>query len=189
MKTKVANQKPHAERKGEPKLRRTRNKPKVRLIRSPRGRIQKLFINGRIERVNLGHGIDPETCAFLPILNQIVVISNVESEVRCYAKPLKSEESGYEILTFSEDEVIDSQEAERRLKLTTNAVKGLKFNECALNCAEVREKYLQNLHVRNLNNACDERETAPKLFIRYGDRLTWKNEQRRSGELVEYRSK
>lgn len=175
MKTEVAK-KLHAGSNGEPKLRRTQNKPKVRLIRSPRGRIQKLFINGRIERVNLGHNVDPETCAFLPILNQIVVISNVESGVRCYAKPLKSKESGYKILTFLEDQNIDRDEAERRSKLTANAVKGLKFNECALNCADVREKYLQNLRVRNLNNACDEREIAPKLFIRYG-------------ELAEYRSK
>lgn len=150
------------------KAKRRRTKPKIRLVRSPRGKIQKLFINGRIERVNLGHDIDPETCVFLPILNQVVVISNVDSGVRCYAKPLKSTEKGYEILTFPELEFTDNEETGRCSKLMETAVKGLTFSECALNCADVREKYLLGLRLRNLNNRFDEHKPAPKLFVRYG---------------------
>lgn len=151
------------------KINRQRTKPKIRLVRSPRGKIQKLFIHGRIERVNLGHDIDPETCVFLPIMNQVVVISNVDPGVRCYAKPLKSTEKGYEILTFPEREFTDNGETERCSYLTENAVKGLTFNECALNCADVREKYLLNLRSRNLNNCFGEHKLAPKLFVRYGE--------------------
>lgn len=162
MKTEVPST-PPARVNVHPKRRRT--KPKFRMIRSPRGRIQKLFINGRIERVNLGHDIDPETCAFLPILNQIVVISNVEPGVCCYAKPLTKDERGYKILTFPEHEAMDSD-----FNLTQNAVKGLTFNECALNCADVRERYLQNLRVRKMNIGDDNRKIAPKLFVRYGER-------------------
>lgn len=169
MKTKL-----HEERDAESKSR--RNKPKIRLIRSPRGKIQKLFINGRIERVNLGHDIYAETCIFLPILNQIVVISNVEPGVCCYAKPLQSEEKGYQIITLMDQDGLNSDEAKRRIKLTENAVKGLTFRECALNCADVRAKYLQNLHMRsnnnnNLNSASGKHRTAPKLFIRYRERV------------------
>lgn len=163
-----------AGRRGETK--RHRKLPKFRMIRSPTGKIQKLFINGRIERVNLEHDVDPETCAFLPILNQIVVISNVEPGVRCYAKPLKSQERGYQILTFPEHEIIDDDEAEGRGNSMESAIKGLTFKECALNCADVREKYLQTRLMRNLNNAAVGRKTAPESFVRYGERVAWKNE-------------
>lgn len=163
-----------AGRRGETKRRRKR--PKYRMVRSPTGKIQKLFINGRIERVNFGHDVDPETCAFLPILNQIVVISNVEAGVRCYAKPLKNEERGYQILTFAEQEVIDGDEAERHWNSIGDAVQGLTFRECALNCADVREKYLQTWPMRNLNNASVGQKAAPELFIRYGERVAWRNE-------------
>lgn len=180
MKTKVPS-KLHGESVGESKSH--RNKPRIRLIRSPRGKIQKLFINGRIERVNLGHDVYAETCIFLPILNQIVVISNVETGVCCYAKPLQNEEKGYQIITLMEQDGSDSDETERRVKLTENAVKGLTFRECALNCADVRAKYLQHLHMRNnnninnnnLNNASGKHRAAPKLFIRYGERVMRQN--------------
>lgn len=174
MKTEVASKR-QAGRNGE--TQRQRNKPKFRLFRSPQGKIQKLYINGRIERVNLGHDVDPETCSFLPILNQIVVISNVEPGVRCYAKPLNCEEKGYKILTFPDEEVVDNDEADNRLNLTKNAIKGMTFSECALNCADVREKYLRNLRVQNPNIASSEQITSPKLFIRYGEQAALKGER------------
>lgn len=162
------------------KIKRSRTKPNVRLIRSPRGKIQKLFINNRIERVTLAHEIVPESCIFLPILNQIVVISSAEPGARCYAKPLYGRGSGYKILTFSDAEVTEDE-----LLATLNAIKGLTFHECALNCADVRERYLAMLTKRNLCNAIDESQWTPKLFVRYGDRLNaLKRGQRTSSDVL-----
>lgn len=159
------------------------HRPKFRTFFSPFGQIQKLFINGRIERVTLGHDVNPESCAFIPILDQIVVISNVEPGVVCYAVPLATEESGYKILTVESNE-----SAEPRSPLVPeNAVRGLMFWECALRNSTVRERYIQRFRQRNNMRGHDDRVKPPKLFVRYGDREPSK--QTVKEQILNYRSK
>lgn len=174
---------------------RKRNNLKLRKKHSSVGNIQKLFVNGRIERVNLGDNINPEKCLFLPILNQIVVISNVESGAVCYAKPLESEESGYKILTvplpvlneMETDSIRDQHPLP--INIPANAIKGLSFDECALKFAHIRRKYIQHVRMmNNNNNKCRDRSRVPKLFVRYGEREVFPTKRRQSDEGG-YRSK
>lgn len=165
-------------------------------------RMIKLFINNRIERVLLGRHINPQHCSFLPILNQVVVVSEVDDDVLCYAKPLvtATDEKGYKILTMSRAEAneVNNSDTETVMSATDSnipigATRGLTFFECSMTQPNVRQKYREYRAAQpkmeennnaskaahqNVRRAKNDRLTnkRPRLFIRYGDRESgqWK---------------
>lgn len=148
-----------------------RRGPNIREIRSAFGKYQKLYINSRIERVTLRHETDPEKCIFIPILERIVVVSDVEPGAMCFAVPINSADKiGYQLVTVSDyDNSINSKTME---KIPSNAIKGLTFFECALKCDHIRQKYWNQVRLNNNRpNSLDDYDSddeRPKLIVRYG---------------------
>ena len=130
-------------------------------------KIIELFLNGRITAVTLQRDEDPEMCRFLPILNQVVVISNVEPGAECYAEQLQNEE-GYKIVTISPETVAAAGSVSNLFaRLPSDAIRGRNFEECSL------QTIIQHQYYRQL--VMDRRKNPPapvensRLIVRFGE--------------------
>lgn len=162
------------------------HRPNIRIFYSPHGRSLKLFINGRIERVFLKHSVDPKTCVFIPILGRIITISNVEPGVIIYAVPLHTEEVGYKILTVGENNCDVNAS-----NVPKEAVKGLKYTECAIIYEHIREQYLKRLRFIRMFDSPDKTIAPPKVFVRFRDqkRTTRMKVKPTKEDIAKYRLK
>lgn len=163
---------------------------------TPNGQIITLFLNNCIERVFLHRTIDPYRCSFIPIFNQVVIVSDVEPGILCYAKLLETAEKGYKILTMPMNNESQASSATAVANIPSTAVRGFTFDECCMSNADVRRKYREHRRAmrreNNNNNNNNEKKhyknkitshfdglltdsgtvdsKRPKLFMRYGDR-------------------
>lgn len=113
-------------------------------------RIVKLFINNRVERISLPPDSNPHQSVYIPILDEVVVISNVGHGTTCYAIPPEIDELNYNILIIPPTEADGNTPLE--FNIPDNAIRGLRFAECSMLNPVVRRRRIAYGLLQDMNN-------------------------------------